>query len=184
MVTDKNNQSECIDLDKVVNVPIDFYQSLLGRYFTAQTPDLLVTDRGNAWGALRNPLNSGVILRINVVTLNYIYGEPLTVGFYMNAELPGTPRESDMIAPANTALSPLPESKIKLFYAEDAPGFPEGGEFSFSRTAYPGQLTILEKGGVFAVPPGGNYCVFLDNLEAGQNESSVYIAFGFWVEPV
>jgi hypothetical protein len=178
------DSEELVRMDKTVNFPVELYESMSGRYFTAQTPRLIVGGNTNAWGALINPYNSDVILHVNVTTLNFIYGEPLTLGFYMNAELPGRPRESDMIAPANTAIRPLPEPEVHLLYESDVPGYPRGGEFTLSRTAYPGQLTMLQKNGIFIVPPGGSYCAFVRPLERGQDESKIYLAFGWWEEPV
>ncbi len=169
---------------KTVSYPINLYQSLLGRYFTGQTPKLHLGGDTGAWGALVNPANSGVNLHMNVVTLNFIEGEPLTIAFYMNADLPGEGRLSPLTAPANSALCPLPEPEVRVRYASGVEGTPKGGLFTFSRTAYPGQLTMLEKDGAFIVPPGGNYCAYLRGLKPGQPCSKVYLAFGWYEEPV
>lgn len=169
---------------RTASYPIALYESLLGRYFTAETPILPVGGDTAAWGALYNPCNSGVNLHVNVVTLNYVEGEPLTISFFMNADLPGEPRESHSIAPANTALCPLPEPEIRLLYASCVHGHPQGGQFTFSRTAYPNQLLMLEKDGVFIVPPGGSYCAFVRGLKRGQEDSRIYLAYGWWEEPI
>jgi hypothetical protein len=179
----ENGGCESTCISKTVSYPISLYESLLGRYFTAQTPHLPIGIGTNAWGALYNPRGSGINLHLSVVTLNFIYGEDLTIGFYMNSDLPGSPCEAPTAA-ANMAICPLPRPETRLLYASDICGFPQGGEFLFSRTAYPGQLTLLEEDGKFIVPPGGNYCAFLRSLMRGQSESMVYLAFGWWEEPV
>lgn len=169
---------------KTVDYPVELYQSLKGRYFTAQTPCLFVGGESSAWGALVNPSDSGVNLYFFVATLNYISGENLTIGYYMNSELPGRPRKSNIIAPANTAIEPLPEPRTFLLYASDVRGFPEGGELMFSRTAYANQFMTVDGDGRFIVPPGGNCGFFLSPLSRGEAESKVYLAFGFWEAPV
>lgn len=179
-----NERKESTRISKTVSYPIALYESLKGRYFTSQTPNLIATGQYNAWGALFNPQGSGVNLHINLVTLNYIYGEPLILGFHMNADLPGRPSESAMTAPANTAVRPLPQPEVYLLYASEVTGTPQGGQFSLSRTTYPGALTILQKDGIFIVPPGGNYCAFVQALEEEQDESEFYLAFGWWEEPI
>lgn len=179
----EHENNETNPIIKTAVYPVELYQSLLGRYFTAETPHLVVGGAA-AWGAIANPPDSGINLHMNVVTLNYVYGEPLTIGFYMNAELPGNPHVSGGFAPANTAICPLPEPMCRLLYVSDTPGSPIGGVFTFSRTTYPGQLTMLEKNGAFVVPPGGNYCAFVRPLMRGQDESRIYLAFGWYEEPV
>lgn len=184
MIFDDNNYRDKTVLRKTVSVPLDIYESELGRYFTAETPHLYMDGEGNAWGALFNPSDSGVNLQMSVVTLNYIYGSPMTIGFYMNSRLPGEPEESRMIAPANTTIRPLPRPPIHLMYASEVSGIPHGGLFTLSRTAYPEQITVFDNEAKFIVPPGGNYCAFLSGLDPDQDESEVYLAFGFWVVPV
>jgi hypothetical protein len=184
MFAEGNESREKTPLRKTVSIPLDIYESELGRYFTAETRHLTVGGQDNAWGALFNPPDSGVNLQMSVVTLNYISGSPMTIGFFMNAKLLGEPRESRLIAPANTAIRPLPESPIHLLYASEVSGIPRGGVFTLSRTAYPNQITVFDNEAKFIVPPGGNYCAFLSPLDPGQDESEVYLAFGFWVVPV
>lgn len=168
---------------KTVDYPVALYESLRGNYFTAQTPRLIVGSAGNAWGALYNPRNSGVNLHVSVATLNYIYGDRLTIGVNMNSKLPGPPHVLGWGAPTNTAIRPLPQPEARVMYASNVTGYPEGGQFMFSRTAYPSQYLALDEGGRFIVPPGGNYCAFLSPLMRAQENSKVYLAFGWWEEP-
>lgn len=174
----------CAHFQKTVTYPVELCASLKGRYFTAQTPCLHVGCEGNAWGALINPRGSDVNLNFFVSTLNYIEGGDLTISFYMNADLPGCPREAPDPEPANTAIHPLPQAQTELLYASGVSGFPEDGQFMFSRTAYANQFLTIDGDGRFIVPPGGNICFFLSPLTRAQAESKVYLAYGFWEEPI
>jgi hypothetical protein len=102
---------------KTVDYPVALYESLRGRYFTAETPRLIVGPNGNAWGAIYNPRNSRVNLHVSVATLNYIYGDKLTIGVNMNSKLPGLPHVLGMGVPTNTAIRPLPEPEAHVMYA-------------------------------------------------------------------
>ena len=184
MRSDIHNRKKVYMLDRTVDIPIDLYESMKGRYFTAETPLMPVGTRSKAWGALINPVRSRVNLHVNVATLNFAYGEPVKLSFYLNAALPGRPRVSRLNAPANTAILPLLPPKAKLLYASGVKGEPQEGFFSLSRTAYPGATTILEKNGKFIIPPGGNYCAFVDTVFEEQDPSELYLAFGWWEEPV
>ena len=54
---------------KNVNIPIELYESIIGQYFIGYADNLVFGEATSAWARLYNPINSGVILHVNVWTV-------------------------------------------------------------------------------------------------------------------
>lgn len=165
---------------QAVNIPQELYQSLKGRYFIGYADQLTFGRGSSAWARLYNPVNSGVILHVNVWTVSDVSDSTFRAQFWFNAEPPGTPMTSPLVTSANTAIQPLPKPKIQLQFSTNVQGEPTGGIKAFVRRAQPETTLVDTENGKFIFPPGGSFLVFLSNPESPRVSTSGRIAFGWW----
>lgn len=173
----------CI-LPKRVDVPTELYKSMQGVYFIGYADNLSFGNNTSAWARLYNPGRSRVNLYVNVWTVTDISEAPYRAQFWFNATPPGTPTDSDLITPTNTAILPLSKPKIKLQYASNVAGDPSGGVKAFVRRAQPETTLVETENGKLIFPPGGSFLIFLSTPEAPTSSVSGRIAFGWWEENV
>ncbi len=171
-------------LPKKVDIPIELYKSLQGRYFIGYADNLTFGNQTSAWARLYNPPYSKVNLFVNVWTVTDISDSPYRVQFWFNATPPGTPLNSDLVTPSNTALYPLPKPRIKLQYASNVEGEPTGGVKAFVRRALPETTLVEVENGKLIFPPGGSLLLFLSTPEAPTSSASGRVAFGWWEESI
>ncbi|MEW9124038.1 MAG: DUF6143 family protein [Thermotaleaceae bacterium] len=171
-------------LDYTVDVPIELAKSLEGKYFVGYADNLNFGMGTSAWARLYNPPNSGINLHVTVWTVSDVSETPFRAQIWFNAAAPGTPLESNLITPANTALCPLPQPRVHLQYAVNVAGEPIGGIKAFVRRAQPETTLVDDEQGKFIFPPCGSFLIFLSNPEAPEVSDSARIAFGWWEEPI
>jgi hypothetical protein len=171
-------------MTKAVQIPIELYKSILGEYFIGYADNLSLGRGTSAWARLYNPKDSGVNLHVNVWTVTDISGVPFRAQFWFNASAPGTPTESRLVTPSNTALYPKPKPKIKLQEASDVIGEPTGGVKAFVRRGEPEMTLADTENGKLIFPPGGSFLVFMSFAENPEASGSGRIAFGWWEEPL
>ena len=180
----KNTNIDFKNLPKFVSVPIETYESGIGKYFIGYADNLTFGSGTSAWARLYNPPDSGVNLFVNVWTVTDISSEPFRAQFWFNAEAPGTPSESDLVTPSNTAFRPLPKPRVKLQLASDVSGEPTGGIKAFVRRGQPEVTLVESENGKLIFPPGGNFLVFLSIAEGQQVPAAGRVAFGWWEERI
>jgi len=125
------DQKKCKYIDnsllKTVDIPIELYESTIGQYFIGYADDLVFGNGTSAWARLYNPINSGVILHVNVWTVTDVSESAFRAQFWFNA----TPPESDinyaLVTPTNLVIKPQPKAKVRLEYASNVTGDPTGG---------------------------------------------------------
>lgn len=171
-------------LSYTVDVPINLAKSLEGKYFVGYADELSFGMGTNAWARLYNPPNSRVNLHVTVWTVSDVSESPFRVQVWFNASPPGTPQESSLVTPANTALCPLPKPRVKLQYATNVVGEPTGGIKAFVRRGQPETTLVDDEQGKFIFPPCGSFLVFLSNPETPELAASGRVAFGWWEEPI
>lgn len=171
-------------LPKDVNIPIELYKSLQGKYFIGYADNLIFGNNTSAWARLYNPYCSGVNLYVNVWTITDVSEAPYRAQFWFNAKPPGEPTDSELVTSSNTAIVPLPEPKVKLQYASSVVGEPVGGIKAFVRRALPETTLVDTENGKFIFPPGGSFLIFLSTPEAPTVSTSGRIAFGWWEESI
>jgi len=165
--------------DKAVNIPNPLYQSLQGRYFVGQTEHIRFGKGKNAWGGLVNPSKSDINLFVNAFTITNHSTQPFEAEIWFNPILPDKPKISNNVTPANTALSPLPKSEVKIAFAECVEGYPKKGVMAFRRIVPPQSTLASDEDGKFIFPPGGSFIIF---LVSPKNETiQAEVAFG-WFE--
>jgi len=169
-------------LPKVVNVPMELYQSIKGNYFVGYADQLSFGNGTSAWARLYNPHDSDVNLYVNVWTVADISESPFRAQIWFNSIPSGTPIDSDLVTTSNTALTPIPQPKIKLQLSSEVTEDPKSGIKAFVRRGEPGTTLVSEENGKFIFPPGGNFLIFLSNPEAPEKKASGRIAFGWWEE--
>jgi hypothetical protein len=169
---------------EVVNIPNPLSKSLQGKYFAGQTETLTFSNTTNAWGALINPIDSGVNLFANVYTITNFSDRPFLAQVWFNTNPPGTGTVSTKVSPANTALIPPPEPKVQIQFNENVSGVPVSGINVFDRIVPPGATLASEEDGKFIFPCGGNWVLFLTALGPVAASFSAIVAFGWWEEKV
>lgn len=171
-------------LDYTVSIPINLAKSLEGKYFVGYADNLSFGQGASAWARLYNPPNSGVNLFVTVWTVSDIAESTFRAQIWFNTIPPGTPQDSPLVTPANTALCPLPSPRIKLQYAVNVIGDPTGGIKAFVRRGQPETTLVDDEQGKFIFPPGGSFLIFLSNPETPELAAAGRIAFGWWEEPI
>ncbi len=146
---------------EVVSIPNPLSKSLQGKYFAGQTESLTFSNTTNAWGALINPICSGVNLYANVFTVSNLSDTPFLLQIWFKKNLPGAGTTSKMVSPANTALVRPPVTKVEIQFDQNVNGIPHGGINVFDRIVPPGTTLASEEDGKFIFPSGGNWVLFL-----------------------
>lgn len=171
------------NLVKAVDIPIELYESINGRYFIGYADELTLGNGKSAWARLYNPRNSGVNLFVNVWTVSDISQSPFRAQFWFNATPPLCHyTESTLVTPSNTAYRPHPIPLVKLQQASDVTGEPMGGVKAFVRRGTPGTTLVEVENGKLIFPPGGSFLVFLSIEDDVPAEGR--IAFGWWEERI
>lgn len=169
---------------KSVNIPIELYESMLGQYFIGYADNLVFGQTTSAWARLYNPINSGVILHVNVWTVTDVSESAFRAQFWFNATLPESDIKYASVTPTNLCIQPTPIPKVELEYASSVTGEPTGGIKAFVRRAQPETTLVESENGKIIICEGGNFLVFLSNPETSEILTSGRIAFGWWEEPI
>jgi hypothetical protein len=171
-------------LNYVADIPIELAKSLEGKYYLGYADDLTFGEATYAWARLYNPTNSGVNLHMTTWTVSDITNVHYTAEVWFNGTPPGTPQESMMVTPANTAIRPLQLPRVKLHYGKSVKGLPSGGVRAYLRRAEPFVTLVVEELGKFIFPPGGSFMIYLSNPLEPSKFASGAVAFGWWEEPI
>ena len=154
-----------VRLTKAVNIPIELYQSTLGRYFIGYADDLSFGRNTSAWARLYNPEGSGVNLHVNVWTVTDISDAPFRAQFWFNASVPGA-YSTAAGTPTNTAIRPVPVPKVEMQLASDVTATPVGGVKAFVRRGQPLETMVETENGKLIFPPGGSFLVYISLIDA------------------
>ncbi|MHC6180966.1 DUF6143 family protein [Clostridium sp. JNZ X4-2] len=161
--------------------PMSLYQSLRGKYFVGLSREEFGKGR-YAWAGLFNPLNSGILLFVNVFTVGNVTEIPFSFQVWLNTRASGRAKLTNMQSPSNTSIRPLPRPRVKFLYSENVDEEPMGGTIIFGRRC-PAETTIVsEEDGKFICPPGGNFLINCLPPETSNEKVLGRIAFGWWEE--
>lgn len=172
------------NVEKSISIPLELYESMLGKYFIGYADELNIKDGTNAWAMLYNPRQSGVNLYVNVWTVTDISDSPFRAQFWFNSDPPGNASESSLITPSNTAFRPTPQPKVRILKASNVYGEPEGGVKAFVRRGEPGTTVVEVENGKLIFPPGGSFLVFVTLTGSVCASGTARIAFGWWEERI
>lgn len=183
----KGSDTSCImggPIPQAADMPYALYQSLLGKYFVGFAADVQFSNGKYGWAGLVNPAHSCVNLHVYVWTVTNFGIYPLSAEIWFNAKTPGGAVTSDYITPANTAISPLPQPKVKIWQANNVNGDLPFGNSIFTRKV-PSEVTIVgEENGGFIFPPGGSFSVLLSDADASSKAGIANVAFGWYEEGI
>ena len=167
---------------EVVSLTQPYIKSFEGKYFIGQGEPLTFGQGVSAWGGLFNPINSGVILHVNVFTITNLSNEPFISQIWFNASPLDEGIEATKISPTNTAILPFPIPKVKLLYRQTTQASFQDGVNVFIREV-PALTTIrTEEDGKLIMPPGGSFITLLTPPE--NNTVKAVTAFGWWEERI
>lgn len=167
-----------------VSTPIELYESILGKYFIGYADNLTFgSNNTSAWARLYNPIDSGVILHVNVWTITDVLGSAFRAQFWFNATPPKSNVKQAPITPTNLVIKPTPKPKVKLEYASNVTGNPIGGIKAFVRRAQPETTLVESENGKIMIGEGGNFLIFLSTPET-QETAEGRVAFGWWEEKI
>lgn len=166
---------------KTVNIPIELYESDIGRYFISYADELSFGKGTSTWASLVNPADSRVNLHVNVWTVTDISEAPFRAQFWFNASVPGD-YSTAPATPTNTAIRPVPTPKIRMQLASNVTATPVGGVKAFVRRGEPGTTAVETENGKLIFPPGGSFLVYLSLIEKPEVPAEGRIAFGWWEE--
>lgn len=169
---------------KAVNIPIELYESIHGRYFIGYADNLMMRNGTSAWARLYNPRQSGVNLYVNVWTVTDISDSPFRAQFWFNADPPGNAIESSLVTPSNTAFRPVSRPRVRLQMASNVAGDPEGGIKAFVRRGEAGTTAVETENGKLIFPPGGSFLVYMTLTDNPCASGTGRIAFGWWENSV
>jgi hypothetical protein len=172
------------NIGKSVNVPIELYESTLGKYFIGYADELNMQDGTSAWAMLCNPRRSGVNLHVNVWTVTDISDSPFRAQFWFNSCPPGNASESSLVTSSNMALCPTPRPQVHLLKASNVYGEPTDGVKAFVRRGEPGTTVVEVENGKLIFPPGGSFLVFVTLENSADASGAARIAFGWWEERI
>jgi hypothetical protein len=171
-------------LSKTVNVPIELYESMRGKYFIGYADELSLNMGTSAWARLYNPRLSGINLYVNVWTVTDISDSPFRAQFWFNADPPGNASESSLVTPSNLAFRPTPQPRVRLQKASNVYGEPESGIKAFVRRGDPGTTVVEVENGKLIFPPGSSFLVYVTLTDSIHTSGMARIAFGWWEESI
>ena len=170
MITLYRNEEVCLEYS--TNMAFE------GKYFLGHTP-ILVMHGMNAYGAVFNPLGSGVNLYINSISLSNYSDRPLDSHAWMNCPLKRF-MVSPFVSTSNFAKRPLTAPKAKVAYQQAMPYKPSDGISLFPLISEANKTTIGYYYGRYIVPPGGSFLVSLGAPDYTDYKVCAKIAFGWW----
>lgn len=170
--------------EEVVVLSDAVYHSYIGKYFLGQTDMIFFGGNYNAWGALVNPIESGVNMYLNAYTISNFSEEPFTAEGWLSSMLPGEVKLSRHFAAGNQAFVPPPKPGTAIMSASNVINkAPAGGTYTFTRRVEPNQtLTKHDFQGMYIIPPGSSFALFF--LSPGRESAQCRLAFGWWEEQI
>ena len=183
----KSNCTPCVfpnTITQAADMPYALYLSLQGKYFVGFAADVQFANGKYGWAGLVNPTHSCVNLHVYVWTVTNFGVPPLSAEIWFNANIPGDTIMSDFITPANTAICPLPQPRVRILQANNVCGYPQCGDRILVKKVPPEVTIVGEEVGRFIFPPGGSLSVLLSDAEELNRSGIGNVAFGWWEEEI
>ncbi|MHC1696293.1 MAG: DUF6143 family protein [Eubacteriales bacterium] len=169
---------------KSVNIPIELYESMRGKYFMGYADNLILGNGTGAWARLYNPVNSGVNLYVNVWTVTDLSESLFLAEFWFNSDAYGKWTNLDTVTTTNFTLYPTPEPRIRLQAASCVLSEPPSGTKGFIRNGQPGTTVVDTENGKLIFPPGGSFMAYMSLRDDKSSYATGRIAFGWWEEKI
>jgi hypothetical protein len=167
-------------LGRTVEIPIDLYESMRGRYFLGLANGLSLSAGTSVWARLCNPRLSGVNLYLDTWSVSTVAESPFRVQCWLDANPPGSSTNSDFITPANLSIRPVPISHAFIQQASGVYREPDEGVEVFSRSGIPGENLIGEQNGKLIIPPCSSFLIYVSLVNFSDPEGNASISFAWW----
>lgn len=147
---------------ELVNITSPTLNSKLGRYFIGKTGLLNFGGGYYAWGGIINPINSGVNLYIDILTITNFSNQNFIGEIWLNAEPPKKAAVSFDVTPTNQAVSPPPIPKAVMGYASYSTDPMTKGVNIFDRIVTQNSTLVSDShNGSIIIGPGGSFSILL-----------------------
>ena len=168
---------------EVVDITSPAMNSMLGRYFIAQTGMLHFGDKFTAWGGIINPEHSGVNLYFDIFTITNFSTQNFTGEIWINAKPPDRSIISSTVTPSNQAIVPPPRPKAIMGYANYTNESLTTGVNIFGRIVAPNSTLVSDshKGSII-IGQGGSFSILLKAL--GPPTIMGTIVLTWWEEKI
>ncbi|WP_010244269.1 DUF6143 family protein [Acetivibrio cellulolyticus] len=168
---------------EVVDITTPAMNSMLGRYFIAQTDTLSFGNKSDAWGGIINPRNSGVNLYFDIFTITNFSNYSFTGEIWLNAKPPKESKPASTVTPSNQAIFPPPRPKAIMEYANNITEPLKNGVNIFGRIVAPNSTLVSDSHkGSMIIGPGGSFSILLKS--PGQQNITGTIVLTWWEEKI
>ena len=166
---------------EVVDITSPAMNSMLGKYFIGQTGMMNFGNNYDAWGGIINPTYSGVNLYFDIFTITNFSSQSFSGEIWLNAKPPKKAKISSTVTPSNQAISPSPEPKAILEYADYIAESITKGVNIFGRIISPNSTLVSDshKGSII-IAPGGSFSILLKS--PGPQNIKGTIVLTWWEE--
>lgn len=166
------------------SVPIPYAMAMASecKYYLGQTEKITAGEGGHGFGALVNPLRSGVQLYVNDWFLTNFACQPVEarIWFGKTSSITGA-KTSHRVSPGFAQLSPCPPAQGKILFSSEGTEEPRDGVFVSTRIVPPMTTISAEKSGHWILGPGMSLMFQVPGTE--ENEPFLF-AVGWWEQPV
>ncbi|WBY64590.1 MAG: PQQ-3 domain-containing protein [Thermocaproicibacter melissae] len=167
-------------LGRTVEIPIELYESMRGRYFLGLAEGLTLSAGTSAWARLCNPRLSGVNLYLDTWSVSTVSESPFRVQCWLDANPSGNSSNSDFITPANLSIRPVPISRAFIQQASNVYHEPDEGVEVFSRSGVAGETLVDEENGKIIIPPCSSFLIYVSITDPSALEGEASISFEWW----
>jgi hypothetical protein len=169
-------------LPRHVYVPYPMSMASQCKFFLGQTEKVTVGAGVQGFGALVNPLRSGVLLYVQDWHVTNLSEHPLEAQFWFGkTEWITGAQSSSAITCGYAQLSPCPPSQGKILFSNKDATLPHGGTIASTRMIPP-MSTLGEKtDGQWILGPGMSLMV---HAPAAEKSAVFLFSTGWWEQPV
>lgn len=168
---------------EVVDITTPALNSMLGRYFIGQTELLNFGNRGDAWGGIVNPIDSGVNIYFDIFTITNFLAQSFIGEIWLNARPPRNAKPSGAVTPSNQAIFPSPKPKATMLNADNLGEPLLKGVNIFGRIVPPNSTLVSDshKGSII-IPPGGTFSILLQSQSLQNVQGNIVLTW--WEEKI
>lgn len=168
---------------EVVDITSPAMNSMLGRYFIGQTGMMNFGNNFNAWGGIKNPINSNVNLYFDIFTITNFSSQNFIGEIWLNAQTPKRAIISSTVISSNQAISPQPTPKAIMEYANYITDSLTTGTNIFGRIV-PSNSTLVSDShkGSMIIGPGGSFSILLRSTAPKAIKGTIVLTW--WEEEI
>lgn len=167
-----------------VMIPYAMSMSSHCRYFLGQTDKIDISGGAQGFGALVNPLRSGVQLYVNDWYVSNFSDQAVEMQIWFGpARSVVGAKASSQITPGFVQLSPCPAPHGQLLFSSADAARPSNGSIASTRILPPMTSIGAEKSGHWILAPGTAMMVHVP-AQSERESGEMVFAIGWWEQPV